>query len=97
MAELEEVIARWKLEAQVMRRHDLKTSAGILEGCAHDVEMAAPDYLTWLSEGQAMSKGGRSKEWLRARWTELSKDGNAKLDHKHMRVYRSCAIHRSLN
>ena len=49
MADLEDVLARWKSDAAVLRRNDVKANATVLERCHHEVELAAADYLTWLT------------------------------------------------
>ena len=98
MAELEEVLARWRSDAAVLRRNDVKANASVLERCIHDVESAAMDYLTWLTEEQAMAKSGRSREWLQKRWDAWRTDGNANLDrNQKRRLYRSCVIPRKQN
>lgn len=98
MADLEEVLARWRSDAAVLRRNDIKANASVLERCHHEVELAAADYLTWLTEEQAMDKSGRTRDWLRTRWGGWQMDGNAKLDpSQKRRLYRSCAIPRQQN
>ena len=98
MAELEEVLARWLSDAAVLRRNDEKAKASLLERCSHDVQLAAADYLSWLTEEKAMVKSGKSREWLRKRWDKMRIDGNAKLNRdSKSRLYRSCAIPRQLD
>jgi hypothetical protein len=98
MADLEEVLARWRSDAAVLRRNDAKQNASVLERCCHEVELAAADYLTWLTEEQAMAKSGRAREWLKTRWARWQMDGNAKLDRdQKRRLYRSCSIPRKQN
>jgi hypothetical protein len=95
MAELEEVLAGWRADAVVLRRNDEKAKASLLERCSHDVESAAADYLSWLTEEKAIIKSGKSREWLRKRWDKMRMDGNARLNRdRKSRLYRSCAIPR---
>jgi hypothetical protein len=95
MAELEEVLAGWRADAAVLRRNDEKAKASLLERCSHEVQLAASDYLSWLTEEKAMTKSGKSREWLRKRWDKMRMDGNARLNRdSKSRLYRSCSIPR---
>ena len=72
---LEEVLGVWRADARVLARAEHPEEAALLERHARQVESAASDYLTWLTEADAQRRSGHSVEWLRARFPDGSAMG----------------------
>jgi hypothetical protein len=72
--------------------HDAELIRAILD----EIEQAAEDYLTWLSEAEAKLWTGHRVQWLRARYAELEPDGNAKTE-RGTRFYRAICLPRRVN
>jgi hypothetical protein len=75
---LEQVLADWRESAQASRRTGHGPTAELVEKIVHDVEAAAEEYLRWLSEEDAMLRSGKRRAWLRARFAEWERGGNAR-------------------
>ncbi len=61
---------------------------------ADEVAEAAHEYLTWLSETDAMLQSGRSREWLRSRFPEWERAGHARSAGRGVRQYRAMIVPR---
>lgn len=87
--DLAQVLVAWRSDAGVLKRHKQHALAAQLEQCAEAVERAAADWLTWLSESDAMIRSGKTREWLRAKFSEWQRDGHARVtgrDRQYRRV-----------
>lgn len=75
---LEHVIADWRAAAQASRRTGQLSTAELVEQIMRDVATAAEEYLRWLSEEDAMLRSGKRRPWLRKRFSEWERAGNAR-------------------
>lgn len=91
VGDLTQVLSVWRAEASVLKKHKQHALASQLDRCADDVEEAASDWLTWLSESDAMIRSGKSRDWLRGHFSEWERDGHAKL-HGRERRYRRVIV-----
>lgn len=91
--DLAQTIADWRGDAAVLRRRGIHTEAEILERCAAQAQRAAQEYLTLLSESEAVLFSGQTSRWLRARFAALEARGNA-VRRGRSRYYRQCALPR---
>lgn len=96
MTDLGQVLADLRGEAAVLRRQGHNRQAATIEDVCDKVQDAAPDYLTWLSEDDAMLRSGRSRAYLRVRFPEYEANGMARRDGRRRR-YRACIIPRRAN
>ena len=92
---LEQVLADFRGDAQVMRKRGLKREASMLEQWADEVQLAAHEYLEWLPEEDAMLRSGHSRQWLRGRFVEWERQGHAKSERSE-RWYRTLIVPRRL-
>ena len=74
---LEQVLADWREEATILRRAGHADEADLRERMARQVQDAAPDYLEWVMESDAMAISGRSAEFFRTRFPTWERDGHA--------------------
>lgn len=93
---LEQVLADYRGDAAVLRRRGHAKDAELIERLCDAVADAAEDFLTWLSEDDAMLRSGRSRAWLRAQFADWSRGGNARKDGAR-RVYRQAVIPQRAN
>jgi hypothetical protein len=89
--DLAAVLADWRGDAAVLKKHKQHALATQLEKCADDVEASAADWLTWLSETDAMLRSGKSRDWLRAKFSGWERDGHARLQGRE-RQYRRVIV-----
>lgn len=94
--ELSDVLADLRHVAGVLRRTGHVLEAQLRDEIADDIEAAAGEWLTWLSETDAAMRSGRSREWLRSRFADWQRDGHARL-HGKDRQYRACVVPRRSN
>ena len=94
MTDLADVIASWRADAIVLRRNGQALLAKRLDDCAEAVEQSAAEWLTWLSESDAMLRSGRSRDWLRAQFSAWEREGHATLQGRN-RMYRAVIVPRS--
>lgn len=92
--DLQQVITDWRGDAAVLRRAGHTADAALREKMADEVAEAAHEYLTWLSETDAMLQSGRSREWLRSRFPEWERAGHAKAASRGVRQYRAMIVPR---
>jgi vacuolar-type H+-ATPase subunit H len=97
--QLEQVIADAREEASILRRHGSEHVAKALEDFADNVSRAAEDYLTWLSEAEAMGRSGKSASWLRKRFGLWLDMGHARYGNRRHREreYRQTVIPQRLH
>lgn len=91
--DLAQLIADWRADAAVLRRRGVTTEAQILERCADQTEAAAVEYLTLLTESEAILFSGQTSRWLRSRFPAWESRGNA-LRRGRTRYYRQLALPR---
>lgn len=99
MKTLEQVLADYREDAQVLRAHGHGHDAQLIEKILHDVELATVDVREWLSEGEARLRSGKSAGWLRARFPEWAAAGHARLNpnRPRERQYRQIVVPRRAN
>jgi hypothetical protein len=90
--DLAQILADAREEAQVLRRAGNAGQAEYLDGLLSRIRDAAEDYLTWLSEADAMLKSGLSERTLRRRFRDLMDSGLARHGAKRCREYLACAV-----
>lgn len=94
---LDQVLADWRGDAQVLRRRCDVQLAEQLERCAEEATEAAEEYLRWLSEDDAMLRSGRSRTWLRGQFPEWERQGHARREGHRRRMYRMLVIPQRAN
>jgi hypothetical protein len=94
--DLETALADLREEAVTLRRARVAMPPDRVEEWADIVERAAEEWLTWLSEGDASMRAGKSTDWVRGRYEQLHRDGHARTVNG-KRQYRSCFIPRHAN
>lgn len=77
--DLAQVITDWHGDAAVLRRRGQHALADQLEQCATEVAHSAEEWMTWLSETDAMLRSQRSREWMRAHFAGWEREGHARL------------------
>ena len=93
---LEQLLADWHGDAQVLRRRGHDGEADQVEQFADAVARAAEDYLRWLSEDDALLRSGRSLAWLRSQFAEWERAGHARRNARE-RWYRMLVIPQRAN
>lgn len=91
MAELSEVLDRWRTEAEVFERWGDTVRAAVLRACASEIEPGAYEWLTWLTEAEAVALSGHHIDWVKGRFESMRARGHARLA-EGKRVYRMCAV-----
>lgn len=76
--DLADVLACVRSDAAVLRRHSDARLADALEDLCAEVEAAATDWLTWLSETEALARSAKSTDFFRARRGQWLIDGLAR-------------------
>jgi hypothetical protein len=94
--ELEQVLADAREEAAVLESNRAAFSVDRVRQLLAAVSESAEEWLTWLSEGDAMIRSGYSADWLRSRFEQWRRDGHARMNGR-SRQYRACAIPRRAN
>jgi hypothetical protein len=87
----EQIIADWRGDAQVLRSRGHGHDADLLEKCADEMDAGLGGFLKWLSEGEAMLKSGRSKDYFRNHFAEWSALGLAEL-RNNARFFRNVIV-----
>lgn len=93
---LEQVLADWRESAQALRRTGHGPTAELVERIVTEAASAAEEYLRWLSEEDAMLRSGKRRSWLRARFPEWERAGNARREGRR-REYRMLVIPQGAN
>lgn len=94
---LRQFLADQRGEAQVLRRNGHTRDADRIDRICDGVVLHAEDYITPLSEADAMLWSGKSLAWLRARFSELERDGHAYHDDQGRRFYYQHGVPRRAN
>ena len=93
---LESVLTAAKAEAASLRTHGHGAQAASLERLVVQVEAAAVDYLTWLTEDEAVSRSDKRPTWFRARFAQWETQGMAERNGR-VRLYRQVIVPRRPN
>jgi hypothetical protein len=93
---LEQVLADWASKAAVLRSTHHGHDAELIDQVCRDVRDAAEDFLTWLSEPEAVLHSNHTVSWLRARFPTWEAQGLAERDGRRRR-YRLIALPRRQN
>ena len=93
---LEQVLADWRGDAQVLRRRGHSHDAETIERICDDVATAAEDYLRFVAEDDAMLRSGRGQAWFRRQFPEWERMGHARRDGRR-RLYRVCVVPQRAN
>jgi len=88
---LEEVLADWSEQANVLRKRSHVTEADAIDALLGEVRDAAEDYITWLAEHAAHLRSGWSIRRLRTAFPEWEAQGNAMKKHGE-RYYRAVVL-----
>jgi hypothetical protein len=94
--DLETVLADFLAEADTLDRNGAPFSVDRARELVADVKKATEEFRTWLSEGDAAIRAGRSEDWIHARYEQLRREGNARTVGGR-RQYRACFIPRRAN
>lgn len=95
MSDLEAIVRGWMADAEALRRHGQADLADILDRCAADVRGSnAVEWMTWLSEQQALDRSAKSADYFRARRVQWETDGYAMRAGRRW-FYRRCVVPRS--
>lgn len=94
MKSLEQVLADWREELPVLRKHGQHALADAIERFADEVADATEEYRSWLSERDAILKSGKKAPWLRNHFPAWERQGLARWDpsDKRARQYRDLII-----
>jgi len=85
---LEQVLAEWREQANAARLQGRPRDGRLIDKVVDTVSGSMVEYLTWLSESDAMLYEGRATpDGLRSRFTELEARGLAKWDERQRRRY----------
>ena len=90
---LERTLANWRERASALRACRRPQEAELIDDICAAVTTAAEDYLTRLTEEQAMLQSGHSRSWLRSRFPEWEQAGHAGREGRR-RWYRAVLIPR---
>lgn len=88
---LAELIADWRGDAAVLRRRGDEKQAKVLEECADQAAEAAAEFMTPLSEHDALVRSGWPKHKLRWWFGKWKRDGYAWEDGD-QRFYVACVV-----
>jgi hypothetical protein len=92
MRDLEGVLQRWALDADALARNGEPDKAALLRRCVEQVRTAAPDWLEWVEEAEAMLHTGYGRDKIRAMFRLWAPRGHAKQIGRARRVYRMAVL-----
>jgi hypothetical protein len=90
---LERVLADFREEAAVLRRRGHSVQADTIESVCTAVGESAIDFVTWISEAEAMMRSGRGADYFKARRQLWAEDGLAEQRGRTW-YYRRCVVER---
>lgn len=93
---LEQALADWAGKAAALRATHHLHDAELIEQVCASVRESAEDYLTWLSEPEAVLHSNHTVAWLRSRFPTWEAQGLAERDGRRRR-YRLIALPRRPN
>lgn len=82
---LEEIIETTRAELRVLRKWGFKDVADPFEELVKRVEAATYEYRTFVTEKDAVMRTGKSVPWLRSRFSEWERQGNARYNPRNSR------------
>lgn len=85
-------LADWRERAAVLRHTGHPHDAELIEKMCDEFAEALVEYMTYVNEDDAIRRSGKTSRWLRGRFAEWSRAGNAKLDERGHRRYRLCVL-----
>jgi len=88
---LDQVLTDAKEHANALRLHGHRAQAKSLDALVDAIELAAADYLTWLSESEALLRSDWKTRRLRSHFTEWVAQGMAEKRGR-VRWYRQVMI-----
>ncbi len=91
MKTLEQVVADWREDAQVLRKRGVEREADMMDKLADECALAAHEYITFVSEDDAMLRSERSRNWLRSRFPLWEQQGHARREGR-TRWYRMLVV-----
>lgn len=99
--DLVEVLADWREQATILAAHGHQAQAESIRSVCDAVAAAEgiAAFLDYLTESDAMSKSGKGRQWLRARFPGWLEQGLARWDPRRRghRQYRSLIIPQRAN
>lgn len=96
-APLEQVLADARGRAAVLRHEGHPAQADAMERLCASVATAAHEFLEWLSEDDASRRSNHRPAWLRARFLEWERSGNARRAAGGRREYRMLVVPKGAN
>lgn len=92
MAALTDLVARWRADAEALRRRGEAKLAKALEDCAAEAESAEElPLVAWISEPRAVTRSGHDRRYFVRRRQEWAARGLAR-ETKRGWEYRACVI-----
>lgn len=92
--QLETIIADWRSNADAADRIGEGDKARLIRTIIGEVSDSATDYLTFVSETEAILYSSKSKAWLRSQFPAWERQGNARYSGRKLRLYRRCVLPR---
>lgn len=91
--DLAQLLADAREETTILEANHAAMSVSRVRQLLADIEASAEEWITFLSEGDAMVRSGYTAAWLRGRFDAWARDGHARLVGR-ARQYRACVIPR---
>lgn len=88
---LEEALASVLGDAATLRRLGHTVEAGSMAALCRRISNAAEDYLSWITERQAVLRSAHQVPWVRARFAAWAREGNARMKGR-QREYRRIVV-----
>lgn len=82
---LEQILADTREEAAILEQNHAAFSVARLRTLLDDITDAASEFLTWVSEKEAMIRSGHKEPWFRKRFPEWHRQGHARFNAKRPR------------
>jgi hypothetical protein len=87
MRDLDTVLADWREEAAVLRKHGQDAMADSVEKLCGEIAISTEEFRTFVPESAAMIRTNKTAKWLRSRFREWESAGHARFRAGH-REYR---------
>ncbi len=94
--QLEQVLADAREEAAILDANGHPAQANRMRRLCDDVQESAIEYLTWLSEEEAMRRSNRARTWLRSQFPGWERATHARLNGR-KREYRALVVPQRAN
>jgi hypothetical protein len=92
VTDLDTVLAQHRADAVALRRNGEVGKAELIERLVASVEASAGDWLTWVSEADAILRSGHSRTWWLAAFKRLQPRGHARQIGRAQRIYRLAIV-----